>query len=349
MNSMNSMSSKVENYWFLQPMCGLPKQAESRLASPPNKQWLQYAMQFKKMPLRIPSSFFARTTVRTLYNKLIDFCRTQCLPDDIALELIPTIINWMKSSTGYFRPLVFIGEQGCGKSTACKLICKQILGIDYYEISAPICDTSHGLFGETATFSHGDIGNFAAGMLHHNNLVVGFIVDEIDKAPLPESRSPLSHELLSACDDSNTDVQDNFLGFPLPTLKYCPIIMTANDESKINPYLLDRCTVLRFPNASLDRLEQILTKYTKAQTQTEIYNMVEVDYSLLRKTSERLLDNNIFSIRRHQQCIETALGYCLSEAMRNDIERIELTDEILQRAERKIINGKDRRKVGFGS
>jgi len=172
--------------------------------------------------------------------------------------------------------------------------------------------------------------------------VVGFVLDEVDKCPQPVTRAPLSQELLSICDESVEDVSDNYLGFRLEGLKHCPLIMTANAEKKIDPILRDRCILIHFPKADKLRIRRILEHYARKKLRDEIYDMIDLDLSLLEKNVELLLQNGVHSIRQHQQCLERVLGLALREAAHRELKQITVSELHFAEARKEILRHKDK-------
>ena len=56
------------------------------------------------------------------------------------------------------RPMIFVGEKGCGKTTAVKLLVEEGLKIPTEEIKIPQIDGSHGMTGDCGTYKYADVG-----------------------------------------------------------------------------------------------------------------------------------------------------------------------------------------------
>lgn len=340
-----SSNYDVEPMWFEKPLRGLPPEAEKKMNYSTDRVWLRYANAFKTMTIRAPLEFYKKTDARDLYKKLIEFCERQFLPEDLALRLVTPLIKYMKE--GRWRPMIFIGPPGCGKSTTARMVMERILGLGVTIKSAPLADTSHGLAGETSVFSGGGMGILAEGMITNDSLVNGYVIDEIDSAPEPTNRSSLTNELLTLCDDGAKEFCDNFLGFKLVGLVHSPLIMTANDETKVNAILLDRCIIIRFKAPTVSQLQKIILEYAKKEIKNEPFNMIEIDTDALNASVEALAKSNVTSIRRHQDMLEQALSSAFREAIEKDLENVRLSRKFFDEARALIQKSNEGRKIGF--
>lgn len=343
-------------HWFDKPICGLPPEGKERLKENTeeldssfsshhiDRKWIRYAKSFKRMKLKVPDFFRKQVTAKELYNRLVQFCRAHDLPEEIVGSIVPPLINYIH--TGHMRPIIFVGEKGCGKTTAVKLLLKEALQIPIEVIKVPETATSHGITGDAGIYQSADAGFLAKAQLRNNTLLVGYLLDEIDKVPDTRERN-LSDELLSITDESNDSVVDNYLEFPIVSLPHCPIFFTGNELNQVNPILADRCTVIHYPRATASRIQSIVGKYAHSKLNEETYSMITFDFAMLNKSIQRLVAQNITSLRKHQELVEIVLNKAFHIAMdAEDNSSVPVTEEMFRSAEKELANAQHR-SVGF--
>ena len=152
---------------------------------------------------------------------------------------------------------------------------------------------------------------------------------------------------LSITDESCIDIVDNYLETSLVGLEHCPMFFTANDLQKVSPILVDRCSVIRFPNANVERLKSISRKYINKQLGNNLYSSIQFNYELMDKHIDNLIKHNVTSIRKHQQMIELVLGNALSKLLIQDTEEVvPVTEDMFNDAERTVL-GTVKTRMGF--
>ena len=349
---------KPDKRWFDRKICGLNKEARKRLAEVHSqladrsasqhvdRKWLRYAEAFKKMPFKVPAFFREEVDPKKLYRHLVRFCHENDLPDEIVSSIVPELVHYIH--TGRMRPIIFVGERGCGKTTAVRLIIEEALRIPVQIIKAPDASHSHGLTGDSGTFKSADLGYLAKAQLRSNTLVVGYIIDEIDKVTRTGGEAGMDEELLSVTDGSADTIEDKYLESTLPSLPYCPIFMTGNDLKLINPILADRCKVIQYPNATPERIKAIMRKYVGKKLDESTFRMIDFDRDMLNRSIDTLVRYKVTSLRKHQELIEDVLGQAFTKAMNTDDDRVSVTPEMFAEAEQKIL-GTAGRKCGFAS
>ena len=125
------------------------------------------------------------------------------------------------------------------------------------------------------------------------------------------------------------------------------MFFTANDLSKVNPILADRCTVINFPSADVTRIKSIARKYVAKEMENSVYSLIRFDYELLNKSIENLVNHNITSLRKHQQLIEFVLQDALNAAFEQESDNpVTVTDKMFSKAEDAVIRS-EKRKIGF--
>lgn len=311
--------------WYEKTICGLDKEGEKRLfelkkqlrdpgtAYHVDRKLVRYLEQLKNTSMKVPSLFKHSINPRTLYRNLLKFCQIHDIPEEIIAPIIPVLINFI--TCGHMRPVIFVGDKGCGKTTAVKLLVEEALQLPTEVIKIPQTDGGHGMIRDSGSYMAADVGYIAKARLRANSLIVAYIIDEIDKVCHERNRANVDDELLSITDESCVDIIDNYLETSLVGLEHCPMFFTANDLQKVSPILVDRCSVIRFPNANAERLKSISRKYINKQLGNNLYSSIQFNYELMDKHIDNLIKHNVTSIRKHQQMIELVLENALSKSL----------------------------------
>lgn len=346
-----------EMCWFDKDITGLTKEGVARLkdlseqlANPEisyhvDKKQVRYLKQLKNMSLSVPDVFRSKVNPRNLYKHLVSFCRVNDIPEEIVNRVVPALIEYIE--TGHMRPVIFVGEKGCGKTTAVRLLVEEALHLPTEVIKVPQTDGSHGMTGDSGTYQSADVGCIAKARLRANNLLVAYVFDEIDKVSHNRNRASVDDELLSITDESCNDVYDNYLETTLVGLEHCPMFMTANDLQKVSPILADRCSVIHFPNADATRIKSISRKYVNKKLKSNLYSTISFDYDLMDKHIDNLVSCDVTSLRKHQQMIEVVLENALNIALIQDTEQVvSVTEDMFIGAENEVL-GAVKRRIGF--
>ena len=339
--------------WHEKMISGLDKNGEKHLDELRNlgsshhvdRKQVRYLDQLKKMRLEVPPFFRDTIDSKAMYKHLVGFCKANDIPEEIVARVVPALISYIE--TGHMRPIIFVGEKGCGKTTAVKLLVEEALKLPTEVIKVPQTDGSHGMTGDCGTYQSADVGCIAKARLRANSLIVAYIFDEIDKVSHDRNRASVDDELLSITDESCVDVADNYLETTLVGLEHCPMFFTANDLQKVSPILADRCTVIKFPNANASRIKSISRKYADKQLASNLYSMIRFNYELMETHIDKLVQHNVTSLRKHQQLIESVLGNALNIALVQETEEVvNVTEDMFVEAEQAVL-GTVKRRTGF--
>ena len=343
--------------WHEKMISGLDKNGEKHLDELKNqlrnlgsshhvdRKQVRYLDQLKKMRLEVPPFFRDTIDSKAMYKHLVGFCKANDIPEEIVARVVPALISYIE--TGHMRPIIFVGEKGCGKTTAVKLLVEEALKLPTEVIKVPPTDGSHGMTGDCGTYQSADVGCIAKARLRANSLIVAYIFDEIDKVSHDRNRASVDDELLSITDESCVDVADNYLETTLVGLEHCPMFFTANDLQKVSPILADRCTVIKFPNANASRIKSISRKYADKQLASNLYSMIRFNYELMETHIDKLVQHNVTSLRKHQQLIESVLGNALNIALVQETEEVvNVTEDMFVEAEQAVL-GTVKRRTGF--
>ena len=343
--------------WHEKMISGLDKNGEKHLDELKNqlrnlgsshhvdRKQVRYLDQLKKMRLEVPPFFRDTIDSKAMYKHLVGFCKANDIPEEFVARVVPALISYIE--TGHMRPIIFVGEKGCGKTTAVKLLVEEALKLPTEVIKVPQTDGSHGMTGDCGTYQSADVGCIAKARLRANSLIVAYIFDEIDKVSHDRNRASVDDELLSITDESCVDVADNYLETTLVGLEHCPMFFTANDLQKVSPILADRCTVIKFPNANASRIKSISRKYADKQLASNLYSMIRFNYELMETHIDKLVQHNVTSLRKHQQLIESVLGNALNIALVQETEEVvNVTEDMFVEAEQAVL-GTVKRRTGF--
>lgn len=343
--------------WMDQPIYGLSKEGLSHLkelehqlndintAHHVDKKQLRYLRELKTMKMDVPEFFRETINPKQFYQRLKTFCSKNDIPDEIVSRVVPALVTYI--ITGHMRAMLFVGNKGCGKTTAVRLLVEEALQLHTEIIKVPQSDYGCGLTGISGHYQSADAGCIAKARFRSKSLINAYLFDEIDKVTHNGTQASVDDQLLSLTDESNSDIYDNYLETSLVGLEHCPIFFTANDLQKVNPILADRCMVIHFPDANASRIKSISKKYADSILTSSLYSMIDFNYDLLDKHIDHLVDCNITSLRKHQQLIEAVLGNALDVAFEQSGNcPVSVTEDMFKLAEESILDT-SKQKVGF--
>lgn len=343
--------------WFDKDITGLDKEGLQRLeeldaekkrsfGKHVEEKRYHYLQMLKDMHLTVPDSF-RNADPKTMFIDLKAFCEENDIPQEIINRVVPEFLNYI--DTGHMRAIAFVGEKGCGKTTAAKLLVSRALEMPTEVIKLTHASGSHGMVGDNGSYANADAGLIAKARLRHNSLLVAYIFDEIDKVAIRSDHksSSLDDELLSLTDESCNSIFDEFLEAKLVGLEHCPMFFTANELNDINPILADRLTIIKFPNADEKRIKSICRKYAENKLKSRLFDHISFDYSAMNDAIDQLVGYKITSLRKHQQMIELVLDNALSVYFNSSSDNeVKVTGEMFKQA-LVTVSGIEKRRIGF--
>ena len=111
--------------------------------------------------------------------------------------------------------------------------------------------------------------------------------------------------------------------------------------------MVDRCTVINFPDASASRIKSIIKKFTDKKLESSLYSMIDLNYEIMFDHVDHLVNCSITSLRKHQQMVEIALNYALETSLdQENNTHVLVTEEMFSDAEQTIL-GTVKNRVGF--
>lgn len=298
--------------------------------------WLRTCETLQNLPRK--ECLFQGASDLEVYQRLKALSQEKCLPESLSRAILGQLMAYLE--TGSMRPVLMVGEPGCGKTTAAQYLA-ELLGLPCYKVSAPKASTSHGLSGETRSYRGADAGEPVQAMLTTGIQNPVLIFDEVDKITRTTHSAQLDDELLSVCDGAR-DIWDNFVGCRFD-LSACPVFMTANELERVSEPLRDRCLVIRFPEVDLPRLHRIMERYTVSKLRT-YHGRVHVGPSVVEALTENLYRKGVRSIRQHQKLVDNVLDNAYFKALEG--ENAQITAENALWAVEEIAAAK-KKTVGF--
>jgi hypothetical protein len=156
------------------------------------------------------------------------------------------------------RPILLHGEPGCGKSFLAQIIA-DVTSLPFVRLNGAEMTSVFPLCGHDAGWSNSDIGTPMK--LSIDNLCANPIIlfDEIDKAQRPNSNGGDPQQAVLAMIDTTGRKTwfDPFLKRDM-CLSEFNWIFTANDISKVNAPLIDRCQVFEIERPAGDDLRKFV-------------------------------------------------------------------------------------------
>ena len=208
--------------------------------------------------------------------------------------------------------ILLAGGPGIGKSSICKSIAKG-LGIPYVKISLNGVADTHMLKGFEPTWQDSDAGVIVRELAKAGTTKVLVQLDETDKLGKMNGVN-VSNALIDLLDNSS-EFTDVFLGVPLD-LSNVLFIATANDLSAMEPWLLDRFSIIQLDGYTYADKEQILDKYLLPKLDAE-YAEVGIKFSITNEAKSILLKDycTSFGVRDLEKAVDRIVNDKLYRAM----------------------------------
>lgn len=206
--------------------------------------------------------------------------------------------------------ILLAGGPGIGKSSICKSIAKG-LGIPYIKISLNGVSDTHMLKGFESTYIGSDAGVIVHELAKAGTTKVLIQLDEVDKLGIQNGVNA-SNALIDLLDNSS-EFTDVFLGVPLD-LSNVLFIATANDVSHMEPWLLDRFSIIQLDGYTYADKEQILDKYLLPKLELE-YAEAGIAISVSSEAKRSLLKDYCpsFGVRDIEKAVEQIVNGLLYE------------------------------------
>lgn len=206
-------------------------------------------------------------------------------------------------------PLVLNGQPGIGKSVWSRRV-SEILGLPRCEIDASIGGVGFSVAGVERGWSSAQPGRPLETILQHrigNPLVV---VDEICKARSATSEKGANYSfadtLLNLLEPATSSAWECPNYRVKVDMSHISWILTANDVSRVPEPLVNRCSVINFPEITCEQLQGFarLQAEKMGLTKTSVEVIVEVIERTLEKGSARISLRNVVRMLHRAESLE---------------------------------------------
>ena len=180
--------------------------------------------------------------------------RAQTLLDDCTyglkeakLQIMQMLGNWITNPTAMGTAIAIKGPPGTGKTSLVKEGVSKILGRDFVFI--PLGGSGDGTFleGHSYTYEGSTWGKIVQSLIECQSMNPVFYFDELDKVSESQRGQEIINILIHLTDQSqNSQFTDKyFTEINEFDLSKCLFIFSYNDETKVNPILLNRMHVIQ--------------------------------------------------------------------------------------------------------
>jgi hypothetical protein len=161
--------------------------------------------------------------------------------NDAKLQIMQMVGQWLTNPTAMGTAIAIKGPMGTGKTSCVKDGISKILGRDFAFIPLGGATDSSFLEGHSYTYEGSTWGKIVDILLHCNSMNPVIYFDELDKISETAKGEEIVGILTHLTDTSqNAHFHDKYFAEIDFDLSKCLFIFSYNDESKVNPILLDR-------------------------------------------------------------------------------------------------------------
>lgn len=227
--------------------------------------------------------------------------------NDAKMQIMQMVGQWVSNPSAMGTAIAIKGPPGTGKTTILKDGISKIMGRDFAFIALGGATDSSFLEGHSYTYEGSTWGKIVEILIRCKSMNPVIFFDELDKISETAKGQEIAGILTHLTDTSqNQQFHDKYFSEVNFDLSKCLFIFSYNDESKVNPILLDRMYKIHTNGYNKKDKVQIAQKYLIPKIQTEVaFNTDEIIVS--DEIIEHIVEHHTAGedgVRNLKRCLE---------------------------------------------
>jgi ATP-dependent Lon protease len=227
--------------------------------------------------------------------------------NDAKLQIMQMVGQWISNPAAMGSAIAIKGPMGTGKTSLVKEGISKILGRDFAFIALGGATDSSFLEGHSYTYEGSTWGKIVEIIIQCGSMNPVIYFDELDKISETAKGEEIVGILTHLTDTSqNSQFHDRYFAEIDFDLSKCLFIFSYNDESKVNPILLDRMYRINTTGYNKKDKTQIAQKYLIPKICAEV-GFREGDISIPDTVIEHIVENYTEKeegVRNLKRCLE---------------------------------------------
>jgi hypothetical protein len=227
--------------------------------------------------------------------------------NDAKMQIMQMVGQWISNPQAMGSAIAIKGPPGTGKTTLVKDGISQILGRDFAFIALGGATDSSFLEGHSYTYEGSTWGKVVDILIRCKSMNPVIFFDELDKLSDTPKGEEIAGILTHLTDTSqNSQFHDKYFSEIHFDLSKCLFIFSYNDETKVNPILLDRMYRIHTNGYTKRDKTQIAQKYLIPKIQTEVAFKPD-QIIILDETIEYIVEHHTQKedgVRNLKRCLE---------------------------------------------
>ena len=227
--------------------------------------------------------------------------------NDAKLQIMQMVGQWISNPTAMGSAIAIKGPMGTGKTSLVKEGISKILGRAFAFIALGGATDSSFLEGHSYTYEGSTWGKIVEIIMQCGSMNPVIYFDELDKISETAKGEEIVGILTHLTDTSqNSQFHDRYFAEIDFDLSKCLFIFSYNDESKVNPILLDRMYRINTSGYNKKDKTQIAQKYLIPKICTEV-GFREGDIAIPDSVIEHIVENYTEKeegVRNLKRCLE---------------------------------------------